>query len=125
MAHDKSKCAAFAAAMDVLSKPWTGLVIEALEAGPLRFGALRDEVGSIGDRMLSLRLRELEERGLVKRHVLEGPPVRVAYELTPAGQGFREVADAMRRWGGSIVRAAEGARANTLKESAGRSRKRA
>ena len=125
MAHDKSKCAAFAAAMDVLGKPWTGLVIEALEAGPLRFGALRDGIGGIGDRMLSLRLRDLEDRGLVKRHVLEGPPVGVEYELTPAGHGFREVADAMRRWGGSIVRAADGVRADTRKDSAERPRKRA
>ncbi|MDB4945909.1 MAG: putative regulatory protein [Labilithrix sp.] len=93
--------------MDVLGKPWTGHVFEALDRGPLRFGALRDAVGSIGDRMLALRLRELEERGLVVRHVIEGPPVGVSYELTPAGRGFREVASAMRKWGAVVLRAAE------------------
>jgi DNA-binding HxlR family transcriptional regulator len=89
--------------MDVLAKPWTGLVFVALEGGPLRFRELRDAVGSIGDRMLSLRLRELEQKRLVRRHVIAGPPVRVAYELTGAGRGFREVSDAVRRWGATIV----------------------
>jgi DNA-binding HxlR family transcriptional regulator len=95
--------------MDVLAKPWTGLVFVALEGGPLRFRELRDAVGNIGDRMLSLRLRELEQKKLVRRHVIAGPPVRVAYELTGAGRGFREVSDAVRRWGATIVLArAEG-----------------
>jgi len=89
--------------MDVLAKPWTGLVFVALEGGPLRFRELRDAVGSIGDRMLSLRLRELEQKRLVRRHVIAGPPVRVAYELTGAGRGFREVSEAVRRWGATIV----------------------
>ncbi len=93
--------------MDVLAKPWTGLVFVALEGGPLRFGELRDAVGSIGDRMLSVRLRELEEKRLVRRRVLAGPPVRVEYELTEAGRGFRDVSDAVRRWGGAILAARE------------------
>jgi len=108
--HEKASCARFEAAMDVLGKPWTGLVFAALEGGPLRFGALRDAIGEIGDRMLSLRLRELEQRGLVLRRVVDGPPVRVEYELTAAGRGFREVADAMRKWGGIVLRAQEEAK---------------
>ncbi|MGD0679196.1 MAG: helix-turn-helix domain-containing protein [Polyangiaceae bacterium] len=105
MVNVRNGCARFEAAMGVLARPWTGLIFAALEAGPLRFGALRDAVGDIGDRMLSLRLRELEQRGLVTRHVIEGPPVRVLYQLTAAGHGFREVADAMRKWGSVILRA--------------------
>jgi DNA-binding HxlR family transcriptional regulator len=89
--------------MDVLAKPWTGLVIVALEGGPLRFCELREAVGSIGDRMLSLRLRELEQNRLVRRHVFAGPPMRVEYELTDTGRGFREVSDAVRRWGATIL----------------------
>jgi DNA-binding HxlR family transcriptional regulator len=89
--------------MDVLAKPWTGLVFEALEGGALRFSELRDAIGTIGDRMLSVRLRELEQRSLVVRRVIAGPPVRVEYELTAAGRGFREVANAVRRWGTTIL----------------------
>jgi len=91
--------------MAVLAKPWTGLVFVALEGGALRFSELRASVGSIGDRMLSVRLRELEARGLVSRHVLPGPPVRVEYALTAAGRGFRPVADAVRGWGAIILEA--------------------
>ena len=107
MIHERAGCASFEAAMDVLGKPWTGLTFAALEGGSLRFGELREAVGEIADRMLSVRLRELEQRGLVTRRVIEGPPVRVEYELTAAGRGFREVADAMRKWGKVILRAGE------------------
>jgi DNA-binding HxlR family transcriptional regulator len=107
MAHDAAGCARFEAAMDVLGKPWTGLIFAALESGAVRFGALRDAVGEIGDRMLSVRLRELEQRGLVTRRVIEGPPVGVEYELTAAGRGFHDVADAIRKWGAMILRAGE------------------
>ncbi len=93
--------------MEVLGKPWTGLIFASLEGGARRFSELRDTVGEIGDRMLSLRLRELEQRGLVARRVIEGPPVRVEYELTKASRGFREVSEALRKWGAVVLRARE------------------
>ena len=91
--------------MEVLARPWTGLIMVTLEAGPLRFRELGDRVGAIGDRMLSLRLRDLEARSLVVRRVISGPPVRVEYALTETGRGFREVAAAIERWGGAILEA--------------------
>jgi DNA-binding HxlR family transcriptional regulator len=94
--------------MDVLAKPWTGLVIVALEGGPLRFRELGERVGAIGDRMLSLRLRDLEARGLVVRRVIAGPPVRVEYDLTETGRGFQQVAAAVQEWGGAILAAKAG-----------------
>jgi DNA-binding HxlR family transcriptional regulator len=103
MEHEGAECAQFHAAMEVLAKPWTGLIIRALEGGPLRFRELGDRVGAIGDRMLSLRLRDLEARGLVVRRVIEGPPVRVEYGLSEAGRGFGDVASAVQRWGAAIL----------------------
>jgi DNA-binding HxlR family transcriptional regulator len=55
--------------------------------------------------MLAARLKELEERGIVERRVHAGRPVRVTYELTEAGRGFREVSEAVTRWGKLLVRA--------------------
>jgi DNA-binding HxlR family transcriptional regulator len=107
VAEDHGLCATYLAAMEVLAKPWSGMLMVVLESGPLRFSELADRVPAIGDRMLAVRLKELEGRGLVVRHVEPGPPVRVSYELTEAGRGFREVADAMGRWGKLIVRAAQ------------------
>ena len=91
--------------MDVLAKPWNGMLMVALADGPLRFSELADRVPAIADRMLAARLKELEERGLVVRRVEHGPPVRVLYGLTDVGRGFREVADAVTRWGKLIVKA--------------------
>jgi DNA-binding HxlR family transcriptional regulator len=92
-------CPNFQAAMDVLAKPWNGVIIASLASGPRRFGELLEQLEAIGDRMLSARLKELADRGLVERRVLPGPPVRVEYELTDVGQGFRQVADAIGTWG--------------------------
>ena len=103
--REKAECASFEAAMEVLGKPWTGLVFKALDEGPRRFSEIRESIGDIGDRMLALRLRDLEERRLVTRHVIEGPPVRVEYALTEAGRGFRKVAEAARGWGAVILQA--------------------
>jgi DNA-binding HxlR family transcriptional regulator len=103
MLVDSSDCPGFSAAMEVLAKPWTGLLIRALGAGPLRFKELGQHVGPIGDRMLSLRLRELEGHGLVHREVFPGPPVRVEYALTDLGRGFGEVAKAVSQWGHALL----------------------
>ncbi len=106
---DHGLCETYLAAMEVLGKPWSGMLMVVLEGGPLRFSELADRVPAIGDRMLAVRLKELEARGLVVRHVEHGPPVRVLYALTDAGRGFREVSEAITRWGKLIVRAREAA----------------
>lgn len=97
-------CPEFQAAMEILSRPWNGLIIATLaDRGPLRFSALQDAIPSIGDRMLSDRLKELQRRGLVVREVDDGPPVRVSYQLTPSGHAFREVESAISRWGEQLT----------------------
>jgi DNA-binding HxlR family transcriptional regulator len=91
--------------MDVLAKPWNGLIIAVLEEGALRFSELSARLPAIGDRMLAARLKELAVHGVVAREVAPGPPVRVSYALTDAGRGFREVAEAIRTWGKMILTA--------------------
>ena len=100
-------CPLFQAAMDVLAKPWNGLIMATLAAeGSLRFSALRARLHEMGDRMLSARLKELEGRGLVERRVSPGPPVRVDYALSEVGYGFREVAQALGAWGSRFAKSA-------------------
>lgn len=99
-------CEAFQAAMAVLAKPWNGLIIATLDDGALRFGEIGERLDAISDRMLSSRLKDLEALGLVVRRVLPGPPVRVEYELTDAGRGFSEVAQAISRWGAMLAESA-------------------
>jgi DNA-binding HxlR family transcriptional regulator len=94
-----SQCRAFQAAVEVLGRPWNALILNVLQAGSLRFSALSAAARGPGDKILSARLKELERSGLVVRTVEPGPPVRVSYGLTSAGQGFADVATAIERWG--------------------------
>ena len=106
-------CPNVQAALDILARPWNGLIMATLadaEAGALRFSALREQLAAMGDRMLSLRLKELETRGLVARRVSPGPPVKVDYALTELGRGFGEVSQALGRWGYRVNEAAVGRR---------------
>jgi DNA-binding HxlR family transcriptional regulator len=121
--EDHGLCATYLAAMAVLAKPWNGMLMVVLEQGPLRFSELADRVPTIGDRMLAARLKELEGRGLVVRSVEHGPPVRVLYALTEVGRGFRDVADAVTRWGKLVVRAQESPPASKRGEGRPRARR--
>ncbi len=96
-------CPKFMKAMAVLARPWNGLIIATLEQGPARYSELGAKLEDLGDRMLALRLKELEQLGLVVRTVQSGPPVRVEYALTDIGRGFREVETAIQRWGEGFV----------------------
>jgi DNA-binding HxlR family transcriptional regulator len=82
----------------MLGKRWTGLVLAALMNGPGHFAQLRRAVPGISERMLSDRLTELGALGLVTRTVEEGPPLRVSYRLTPAGQALRPAMTELTRW---------------------------
>jgi DNA-binding HxlR family transcriptional regulator len=81
--------AALAAAFAVLGKRWTGVLIGALTEGDRGFAELSRGVGGeISDSVLSTRLTELIECGLVERLVIAGPPVGVRYHLTSTGRAL-------------------------------------
>ncbi len=97
------QCDAYQRAIDLLGKPWTGLLLALLQNGPLRFSQLKAGAQGAGDKILSARLKELEARGLLVRQVDPGPPVKVAYALTARGKAFGEVAAALERWGRTLA----------------------
>ena len=96
-------CQAFQSAIALLARPWTGLILGLLSAGPLRFGEIEARANGVGAKTLSARLKDLERRRIVLRAVEPGPPVRVQYTLTAAGRAFGEVAQAIQRWGRELV----------------------
>jgi len=105
-----SHCETFQLALEILGKPWCGLILNSLQGGPYRFTEIRDRTRGPGDKILSGRLKELEARGLVSRRVDPGPPVRVSYELTESGRSFGEVAQAIERWGRGLKPVARASR---------------
>lgn len=92
-----SACPSFLAAMDVIGRRWTGVIIEGVGKGYSGFGELKAYVGQIGDTMLAKRLRELESDGLVEREV-EERPLRVKYTLTPAGVALAPIMNDIIAW---------------------------
>jgi DNA-binding HxlR family transcriptional regulator len=103
-----SQCRAFQLAIDVLGRPWNALILNVLQARPLRFSELAEQAQGPTDKVLSARLKELDATGLITRIVDPGPPVRVTYALTKQGRGFNEVATAIERWGRGLGRTRRG-----------------
>jgi DNA-binding HxlR family transcriptional regulator len=91
-------CPLFHEAVELVGKRWNGAIVHALLGGPLRFSALAVAVPQISDRLLSMRLRELESCGIVARRVQDGAPVRVHYELTDKGRALEPTVRALRAW---------------------------
>ncbi|WP_442814312.1 winged helix-turn-helix transcriptional regulator [Streptomyces sp. NBC_01198] len=74
------------------------LLIGSLEAGPRRFGQLRDQVDGISEKMLTQTLRSLERDGLVTRTASPAVPPSVTYELTDLGRSLSEPMASVRAW---------------------------
>jgi DNA-binding HxlR family transcriptional regulator len=97
--EDIHQCdAAVTLAFSVLGKRWNGMIISALGAGPTTFVALRRAVAGISDTVLSDRLAELADAGLVVRTVDPGPPVTVSYALSASGEGLLPILDQLGAW---------------------------
>jgi len=75
-ANGAGVCPYFHEAVELLGKRWTGAIVLALLSGSMRFSALSHAIPQISDRLLSIRLKELEASGIVAREVAEAAPVR-------------------------------------------------
>lgn len=82
----------------LLGKRWSGRILGALMEGPVRFAELRRAVSGISESMLSQRLGELIDEGLVRREIIEGPPLGAAYRLTESGMALRPALQELIRW---------------------------
>jgi DNA-binding HxlR family transcriptional regulator len=96
--QELSVCAQFHRASELIGRRWTGAIIFILLKSRCRFAALRDAIPDITDRMLSERLQELEQEGIVERTVLPETPVRVEYALTKKGRALGAAIDAIAEW---------------------------
>lgn len=83
-------------ALDVVGARWALLIVERLLDGPQRFGDLHRDLGAPTN-MLTIRLRELEASGVLRRLPLHHNTR--AYALTDRGQALREPIETLGRWG--------------------------
>ena len=84
---------------EVVCGKWTMLLIRDLADGRSRFCELERSLEGISPRTLSLRLRALEEEGIVKRATFPEVPPRVEYALTPKGRALIPIVESMRAYG--------------------------
>lgn len=91
-------CPRFHTAIELIGSRWTGALVRLLMGGRARFAELRDAIPDISDRMLSDRLRALAEEGIITRHVLPDPPIKVEYELTEKGRELQKSLEAIGHW---------------------------
>ena len=96
--HPPALCAKFHRSIELIGRRWTGAIIYLLLKSRCRFATLRDAIPDITDRMLSERLQELEQEGIIDRTVIPDTPVRVEYALTRKGRALTEAMDAIAQW---------------------------
>jgi DNA-binding HxlR family transcriptional regulator len=86
-------------AVELVGKRWTGAILYVLlQGGRLRFTQIAQAVPDLSDRLLSERMKELESRGIVVRHVSPETPVKVCYELTEKGRQLAPALDELKSW---------------------------
>ena len=84
--------------MRIMGGKWTGSILWHLKDGPVRFNDLARMIGGASKKMITERLRQLEERSLVSREVLDTSPVSVHYEITELGRTALGFLDELRNW---------------------------
>jgi DNA-binding HxlR family transcriptional regulator len=88
-----------ARALDVVGDRWALLVVRELIFGPKRFVQLRSDLRGVSPNVLSQRLRDLEDAGIVRRATLEPPASAAVYDLTGRGRALEPVLLELGRWG--------------------------
>lgn len=83
----------------LISDRWKVLIIRELLNGTRRFGALRKSIDKVSQKVLTAKLREMEEDGLLTRKVYAEVPPRVEYTLTDFGYSLKSVPDSLCAWG--------------------------
>lgn len=90
-------CPRLQKSMDIIGRRWTGLIIYQLLQGPQRFSVIEASL-PVSGRLLSERLKELEQEGIVLREVFPETPVRIQYSLTDKGRALSPVIRDLQVW---------------------------
>jgi DNA-binding HxlR family transcriptional regulator len=91
-----------ARALDVVGERWALLIVRELLFGPQRFSDLRQALPGASSNLVSDRLRELSERGVIRRRRLSPPAASQVYELTERGRELQPIVLALGEWGTQV-----------------------
>jgi DNA-binding HxlR family transcriptional regulator len=75
----------------IIGKRWTVLIIREILRGNTQFNRFMENIEGISPKVLTERLRELEQLGIIRRRIVSEYPVKVEYSLTDLGRGFEPV----------------------------------
>jgi DNA-binding HxlR family transcriptional regulator len=75
----------------IIGKRWTVLIIREILRGNTQFNRFMENINGISPKVLTERLRELEQLGIIRRRIVSEYPLRVEYSLTDIGKGFEPV----------------------------------
>jgi DNA-binding HxlR family transcriptional regulator len=117
--------------LEIVSGKWKPVILAHLKQGSLHYSELRALIPALSDKVLTQRLRDLEELGLVLRHKRGARGSRSRYELTARGNSLRPVLKALYDWGeliapdvGALIEPPQQAANSSLSTGLSRSRKR-
>lgn len=85
--------------LDIIGERWTLLILRDIFLGKTRFGQILASSPGLPSKLLSERLKKLENEGLLERAVYSEHPLRAEYRLTERGQSLGPVMEALVRWG--------------------------
>ena len=91
-------CQRYQEAIELVGRRWTGAIITVLLDGPSRFCEIAAAVPDLSDRLLSQRLRELEDRGMIERLPCPERASAVRYSLLPMGRDLAPALSALGVW---------------------------
>ena len=88
---DEELCLLYSSSLfELITRKYTYAILVLLDKyGRLRFNELQKKINGITQRALSIRLKELEEKGLIKKEVIEESPIKVFYSLTTEGRAVK------------------------------------
>lgn len=93
-----NNCDDFHATIEFIGKRWMGIIVYHLLDGPKRYHEILAEIEGLSDRLLTERLRELEAKGILLRHIRDSSERKVEYELTQAGKELEKPIHAIIQW---------------------------
>jgi DNA-binding HxlR family transcriptional regulator len=103
MAREYGQFCGLARALELVGSRWTLLIVRDLLTGPKRYTELARGLPGIPTNILSTRLRELEDDGIVERELEPRPSTSVVYALTPYGLQLEEPVERLGLWGAQAL----------------------